>query len=303
MEAATTTANTSSQNTVTPTGQQNPHPRRNTRNRYANRARNQTNQPGDSAGQPQDSSTSDNNRPPRKTGESQRPRRPPRSHDLPSRPVIAPHASSSNQQDVSREQSIESGAPRHTQNRGKLPTSNNAGETTSPATGETQSYPPTRPRTGRRGAKFGAGLTEPSEKTTDSPSSSITKKNHPKRKPSPPSARPDDLTSNLIHAMRTPPYPDCAICFSGIHPAQPTWSCSPSLILPQGTDSPQQNTPDNGTAQCCWTTFHLKCIRSWAAKSVKDLEDAWRARGETRKGEWRCPGCQFKREAVPTVYK
>ncbi|EGO29101.1 hypothetical protein SERLADRAFT_377486, partial [Serpula lacrymans var. lacrymans S7.9] len=84
MEAATTTANTSSQNTVTPTGQQNPHPRRNTRNRYANRARNQTNQPGDSAGQPQDSSTSDNNRPPRKTGESQRPRRPPRSHDLPS---------------------------------------------------------------------------------------------------------------------------------------------------------------------------------------------------------------------------
>ena len=55
--------------------------------------------------------------------------------------------------------------------------------------------------------------------------------------------------------------------------------------------------------KCCWTTFHLKCVRSWAAKSVKDVEEALRGRGEIgRKGDWRCPGCQLKRESVPHCY-
>ncbi|KII84629.1 hypothetical protein PLICRDRAFT_117694 [Plicaturopsis crispa FD-325 SS-3] len=103
---------------------------------------------------------------------------------------------------------------------------------------------------------------------------------------------PDDLTSSLIRALSTAPYPDCPICFAALHPAQPTWSCSPS--------SSRDNVE---TAQCCWTTFHLKCIRSWAGKSVKELADAWRARGEDRPGEWRCPGCQAKRLIVPNGYR
>ncbi|TFL01770.1 hypothetical protein BDV98DRAFT_548477 [Pterulicium gracile] len=95
-----------------------------------------------------------------------------------------------------------------------------------------------------------------------------------------------DLTTTLIHELSFPPYADCAICFSAIHPAQPTWSCSP----PAG--------------QCCWTTFHLKCIKPWAQKSVKDLEDAWATRGEYgRKCEWRCPGCQTKRQTIPGGYR
>ena len=40
--------------------------------------------------------------------------------------------------------------------------------------------------------------------------------------------------------------------------------------------------------QDCWTTFQVKCIRSWASKSVKDIADAWRARGEEWNGDWRC---------------
>ncbi|KAA1473096.1 hypothetical protein DENSPDRAFT_822377 [Dentipellis sp. KUC8613] len=113
----------------------------------------------------------------------------------------------------------------------------------------------------------------------------------------------DDLTSRLIYELRTPPYPDCPICFNPVHPAQPTWSCSPTIVHNlDESDSEKDGAKENANAQCCWTTFHLKCIRSWAAKSVKDIEDAWRARGEERKGDWRCPGCQSKRDVVPRGY-
>jgi transcriptional repressor NF-X1 len=115
----------------------------------------------------------------------------------------------------------------------------------------------------------------------------------------------DNLTSTLIHALRTPPYPDCPICFSSIHPAQPTWSCSPSIpvVSVSAVDEHERTATDREQSNSyCWTTFHVKCIRSWAAKSVKDVSDAWRARGEDRNGDWRCPGCQAKREVVPNGY-
>ncbi|KAJ6590594.1 hypothetical protein DFH09DRAFT_1423405, partial [Mycena vulgaris] len=140
---------------------------------------------------------------------------------------------------------------------------------------------PSAPRRGR-GAKFNTGL------TSGDTASSAPKYSRPKPKPTPIA---DDLTSILTAALGTPPYPDCPICFSAVHPAQPTWSCSPSI-------------PVLETQQYCWTTFHLKCIRSWAAKSVKEVADAWTARGEPhRGGEWRCPGCQARRVAVPMSYR
>ncbi|KAJ7145342.1 hypothetical protein C8R43DRAFT_546162 [Mycena crocata] len=133
-----------------------------------------------------------------------------------------------------------------------------------------------------RGAKFNTGLT-----SADSPASAP-KSTRPRPKPAPVA---DDLTSILTAALGTPPYSDCPICFSAVHPAQPTWSCSPSIAVLE-------------TQQYCWTTFHLKCIRSWAAKSVKEVADAWAARGEPhRGGEWRCPGCQARRTVVPTSYR
>ncbi|KAI0072069.1 hypothetical protein K474DRAFT_456664 [Panus rudis PR-1116 ss-1] len=186
-----------------------------------------------------------------------------------------------------------------------------------------------------RKAKFNAELTEANNQGQDhtpSPSSSVqTEKakasthDKPKKPPKPKPNLPkgDDLTSSLIRDLSTPPYPDCPICFSAIRPAQPTWSCSPSipvLGVGSGGDGGDErsgggNGRDGGggtggtstgggneNAQYCWTTFHLKCIRSWASKSVKDVEEAWRARGESRKGEWRCPGCQARRGVVPTVY-
>jgi transcriptional repressor NF-X1 len=97
----------------------------------------------------------------------------------------------------------------------------------------------------------------------------------------------DDLTSILTFSLSNPPFPECMICFNRIRPEQYTWSCSPS---------------EEKEAQSCWNTFHLKCVQSWADKSVKDMEEAWRARGEEKKGEWRCPGCQMKREILPQRY-
>lgn len=97
----------------------------------------------------------------------------------------------------------------------------------------------------------------------------------------------DDLTSILTFSLSNPPFPECMICFNLIRPEQPTWSCSPR---------------EEKEAQSCWNTFHLKCIHPWAEKSVKDLEEAWRARGEEKTGEWRCPGCQSRREIVPRKY-
>ncbi|KAJ7096711.1 hypothetical protein B0H15DRAFT_54387 [Mycena belliarum] len=137
------------------------------------------------------------------------------------------------------------------------------------------------PRRGR-GANFNTGL------TSGDTAPSAPKHTRPKPKAAPVA---DDLTSILTAALGTPPYPDCPICFSAVHPAQPTWSCSPSITVLE-------------TQQYCWTTFHLKCIRSWAAKSVKEVADAWAARGEPQRGgEWRCPGCQARRVAVPTSYR
>lgn len=149
------------------------------------------------------------------------------------------------------------------------------------------------PHSGRRGAKFNAGLTESSTEAASSAGSS----NRPyKYKRSLPKG--DDLTSNLIHALSTPPYPDCPICFAAIHPAQPTWSCS----LSRDNRALDGDDKENESSQCCWTTFHLKCIKNWSSKSVKEIADAWRARGEDRPGEWRCPGCQSKRVHVPDGY-
>ena len=97
----------------------------------------------------------------------------------------------------------------------------------------------------------------------------------------------DDLTSTLTFSLSTPPFPECMICFNRIRPEQPTWSCSPN---------------EEKEAQSCWNTFHFRCIQPWAEKSVKDMEEAWRTRGEEKKGEWRCPGCQSRREVVPQRY-
>lgn len=113
-----------------------------------------------------------------------------------------------------------------------------------------------------------------------------------------------DLTARLIETLKMPPYADCVICWSAIHPAQPTWSCTVS----------------EETNRCCWGVFHNKCIVAWSKKSncfkfmiyiaylhqylgIEETRAAYRARNEDREGEWRCPGCQTQRTSPPGQYR
>ncbi|KAI0938639.1 hypothetical protein AcV5_000275 [Taiwanofungus camphoratus] len=171
------------------------------------------------------------------------------------------------------------------------------------------SGPQSRIRRNRRAERFNSALTE----TTPTPQTQTVQAkpgdSRPSEKYRSTAPKADDLTSRLKHELGTPPYLDCLICFAAIHPGQPTWSCLPSMPVTAAGDDGADGADGAGnehrageTAQCCWTTFHLKCIRSWAVKSVKDVVEAWRARGEERIGEWRCPGCQSKRTAVPNTY-
>ncbi|KAN0129710.1 hypothetical protein V8E53_012530 [Lactarius tabidus] len=150
-----------------------------------------------------------------------------------------------------------------------------------------QSQDPNPPGQRRRAARFNPALSEPTAGVSgtgkDAPAQAGGNSSR-KRTRAPPG---DDLTSILTFALSNPPYPECMICFNPILPGHPSWSCSPK---------------EEKDARSCWNTFHLKCIKPWAEKSVKDTEDAWRARGEERKGEWRCPGCQSQREIVPRKY-
>jgi len=120
-------------------------------------------------------------------------------------------------------------------------------------------------RPGRRGAKFNPGLTDPASPNSAPPSSPKTDRPHKPRGP-----ENDDLASTLIHSLRTPPYPDCPICFSAIHPAQSTWSCSPSIPINSIADADETGNAGaqprswSDSAHCFWKTFHVKCIRVWA---------------------------------------
>lgn len=132
-----------------------------------------------------------------------------------------------------------------------------------------------------RKAQFGAKLTDAAGNASGS--RAVLPKTRSKPAPHPQAT---DLTNRLAEALSAPPYADCAICFNSIRPDQPTWSCSPSV---------EANA-------CCWTSFHLKCIRAWALKSTKETREAFRARNDDSEGEWRCPGCQTKRHVVPQSY-
>jgi transcriptional repressor NF-X1 len=177
--------------------------------------------------------------------------------------------------------------------RRRNPTNANTTATTDPnATTATTSQ--NRPlKEGTRRSRFGAGLTQP--EPTESTTSHSTSRRNKGKKALPSSQEGDDLISILIRGLSSAPYHDCPICFSAIRPDQAIWSCSPS--------SPLIQNEEHKPSQYCWTSFHVKCIHSWADKSVKEVAEAWRARGEPdKKGDWRCPGCQAKRDIVPSGY-
>ncbi|KAI8879259.1 hypothetical protein K501DRAFT_257137 [Backusella circina FSU 941] len=82
----------------------------------------------------------------------------------------------------------------------------------------------------------------------------------------------DDLSSILAHELRTSSY-ECMICMDVVRPAHHVWTCD-----------------------CCWAVFHLNCVHQWANKSLKDTSS------QKLITQWRCPGCQHTRTAIPRDY-
>ncbi|KAG9017164.1 hypothetical protein FRB90_001516 [Tulasnella sp. 427] len=151
-----------------------------------------------------------------------------------------------------------------------------------------------------RRQRFGAKLTTSEAQPLPTPPS-------PKAKATPIVITKDmDLTSRLTasfsRSAAAEDAPECPICFNSISPGAPTWSCTPAESNPK-TYSADPVHLEHGASACCWTTFHLKCIKAWASKSVTETRDAYVARGLTeRSGEWRCPGCQTKRSIADLLY-
>lgn len=117
-----------------------------------------------------------------------------------------------------------------------------------------------------------------------------------------PAAQELDLTSRLTasfsRSASKEEAPDCPICFNSISPGSPIWSCTPQ------TSDLDPAHAEYGSSNCCWSSYHLKCIKTWASRSVKATGEAYAARGVAdRDGEWRCPGCQTKRSIVPPEYR
>lgn len=94
-----------------------------------------------------------------------------------------------------------------------------------------------------------------------------------------------DLRSRLVLELSTGQY-DCAICYSCVTTKSAIWSC-----------------------QQCHSVLHLPCVKKWALSSVEKVEaqNAMQddASMRSRKGTWRCPGCQLShtREQIPSLYR
>ncbi|KAG8942703.1 FKBP12-associated protein [Tulasnella sp. 424] len=128
-----------------------------------------------------------------------------------------------------------------------------------------------------RRQRFGAKLT-----TSETPPA-------PKVKPSAtPITHDMDLTSRLTasfsRSASAEDAPDCPICFNSISPGAPTWSCTPAEWKSQAYSADPVHI-ESGGANCCWTTFHLKCIKAWASKSVTETRDAGDVLGAKPNGQ------------------
>ncbi|THV07076.1 hypothetical protein K435DRAFT_833781 [Dendrothele bispora CBS 962.96] len=240
--------------------------------------------------------------------QQQQQRRKPRNNPRP-RPAN-PTSHTANTNTANTNTTEENGQPNRRPKKPRVKEDKSGGNNTNPGDNgrdkgkEKERLGPSKPR---RGAKFNPSLTttttDAKQESEGGGSSSSSRRNRFRnnyKRPALPDTGADDLTSNLIRGLSRAPYADCPICFNAIYPPQAIWTCSP-LIPILSDDSEGEN--ERKEVEYCYTPFHLKCIRPWAEKSFNDVKAAWEARGEPeRGGEWRCPGCQGRRNRLVGRY-
>lgn len=132
---------------------------------------------------------------------------------------------------------------------------------------------PPKSRRATKGRGFGAKLSDPTVSQTSVSSHALTTTTIPDY---------SDLRTRLISELSNDEY-DCIICYNTVMRKQPVWSCSR-----------------------CHAVLHLSCVRTWAEKSVAQMEEKNRMHEDPEirnaRGHWRCPGCQHVREAIPRTY-
>ena len=169
-----------------------------------------------------------------------------------------------------------------------------------PDTTQDTPRPSAPPRGGRRrtraphktaaqpAAPSGAGArSQPARRPTSSFGAKLTATADPT--PAPAAERPApvpeyaDLRTRLTAELSGDDY-DCAICYHPVLRKQPIWSCAR-----------------------CHAVLHLPCVRTWAERSVEQMEAQYRLHEDPdvqrRRGHWRCPACQAVEEAIPRTYR
>lgn len=144
-----------------------------------------------------------------------------------------------------------------------------------PASEETPTPPKPETKLGQNSAKpsrkFGSKL-------TNIPSSAVVS-----TQPPAPIREYSDLRMRLIAELSHDEY-DCTICYNTIKRKHPIWSC-----------------------ERCYSVLHLTCIKTWAERSVAQVEEQNAMHQDTSvreaKGHWRCPGCQDVKREIPRTYR
>lgn len=116
----------------------------------------------------------------------------------------------------------------------------------------------------------------------------------------------DDLASKLMRGLSRRPFLECPICFSALTPSQAIWSCSPTIYTaPKSSSSSSTLASSVADNSCCYTPFHLACIKDWSRRSLDEAREKARDRDPNQNPlpiTWRCPGCQKHREGTVGGY-
>lgn len=72
---------------------------------------------------------------------------------------------------------------------------------------------------------------------------------------------------------------ECPICTNEVTKSSKVWSC-----------------------RTCWTVFHLPCIKKWSTNEGSTLTQQRNSDGFQSPRQWRCPGCNLPKDALPSTY-
>jgi len=87
---------------------------------------------------------------------------------------------------------------------------------------------------------------------------------------------PENISTRIHREIASGSY-ECLVCFSNLTRKAKVWNC-----------------------KCCWTVFHLDCVKKWAKQGLEQTPAA--PIGADFSPTWRCPACNNHEKVVPAAY-